>query len=64
MTRRRPTKAFETDGALDFEFYLADRLKLTVAQLRQQMSADEFMRWGVWHGRRAQVQQLAARKGA
>lgn len=64
MTRRPRTKAFEADGALDFEFYLADRLKLTVAQLRHTMSADEFMRWGVWHGRRAQVQQLATGKGA
>jgi hypothetical protein len=37
---------------------------MTVGALRQQMSADEFMRWGIWHGRRAQAQQLATGKGA
>ena len=36
---------------------------MTVAQLRQEMGHDEFVRWGVYHGRKAQEQQLAAKGG-
>lgn len=44
---------------LEFEFHLAETLGMTVAQLRRQMSAREFMQWGVYMGRKAQKQQLA-----
>lgn len=56
---------FESDEALEFEYYLADRLKMTVARLREEMPASEFMAWQVYHGRRAQRAELAAktRKG-
>lgn len=56
---------FESDEALEFEYYLADRLKTTVRQLREEMPAAEFMGWQVYHGRRAQRDELAAktRKG-
>jgi hypothetical protein len=37
---------------------------MTVARLRAEMSADEFMRWGVYHARRAQQMELANSKGA
>ena len=35
---------------------------MTVARLRNEMSAQEFMQWQVWHGRRNQADELA-RKG-
>lgn len=46
---------------LEFEFYLAERLGMTVAQLRRNLSAHEFAQWGVYFGRKAQRQELAAR---
>lgn len=48
----------ETDPGLEFEFYLADRLGRTVAELRT-MSNDEFLLWGMYHSRKAQRQELA-----
>lgn len=35
---------------------------MTVARLREEMSADEFMRWQVWYGRKQQAEELAKRK--
>lgn len=35
---------------------------MTVGQLQDTMSADEFGRWQVWHGRRAQKQELEMAK--
>ncbi len=46
---------------LEFEFYLAERLGMTVAQLRRRLTAAEFMQWGIYFGRKAQRQELAAR---
>lgn len=31
---------------------------MTVGQLRERMSADEFMRWGIYYARIAQQQEL------
>lgn len=31
---------------------------MTVSQLREQMSSDEFMRWGVYYARIAQREEL------
>jgi hypothetical protein len=56
--RRRRTKALQTDPTLKFEFYLAQKLSRTVAELRQ-MSGEEFTYWGVYYGIQAQEQQLA-----
>lgn len=50
----------ENNSDLEFEFYLADRLKMTVAELRE-MSSTEFLGWSVYHGRRAQRQELATK---
>lgn len=44
---------------LEFEFFLAGELKMTVARLRQEMPAREFMQWSVYYGRKAQRQELA-----
>jgi len=35
---------------------------MTVAQLRRDMSNDEFVHWTRWHARKAQRQQLAERE--
>lgn len=45
----------------EFEFFLASKLGRTVAELREDMSADEFMRWGVYYGREAQRAEMAAK---
>jgi hypothetical protein len=51
----------ENDPSLEFEFWLADRLKCTVAELRR-MSQAEFLGWSVYHGRRAQREEIARAK--
>ena len=61
-----PTKAaYQTFEAtnLEFEFYLAQKLGMTVGRLRDEMSNDEFMHWGVYYARIAQREQLERLKG-
>jgi allophanate hydrolase subunit 2 len=53
----------ETDPSLEFEFYLADRLSMTVGQLRAQMSNQEFVQWSIYHARKAQRMELQSMKG-
>jgi hypothetical protein len=36
---------------------------MTVARLRAEMSNEEFMRWGIYFGRKAQRAELEAQKG-
>jgi hypothetical protein len=52
-------EAFEDDPELEFEFFLAKKLHMTVGQLREDMSQDEFVRWAVYFGREAQRRELA-----
>jgi hypothetical protein len=49
----------ETNPDVEFEFFLATKLHMTVARLRAEMSSDEFMYWAVYYGRKAQREQLA-----
>lgn len=35
---------------------------MTVGRLRDEMSNDEFMRWSVYYGRKAQREQMASLK--
>jgi hypothetical protein len=49
---------------LEFEFFLAEQLHMTVARLRQEMSNDELLRWSVFYARRRQTEELAAKKAA
>lgn len=66
MVRRKAAYlTFERHPDLEFEFYLADRLKTTVSRLRAEMSNDEYVRWGVYFGRKVQRAELDAlqRKG-
>jgi hypothetical protein len=51
----------ENDPELEFEFYLADRLGMTVHKLRSTMSNDEFVHWAIYYGRKAQRQELATK---
>jgi hypothetical protein len=51
----------ENDPDLEFEFYLADRLSMTVHNLRRTMSNEEFVAWSIFHGRKAQRQELATK---
>lgn len=65
--RRARTKAFEADPQFEFEFYLTEKLGgMTVAELRERMSADEFLYWEVYFGRKAQrieLERLKAKGG-
>lgn len=62
-----PTKAaykqFEADPELEFEFFLAQKLGRTVAEMRASLSQAEFMHWGVFYARKAQRKELANAKG-
>lgn len=55
-----PTKAaylrFEDDPDAEFQFFLAEKLHCTVAEIGQ-MSNLEYMRWGIWYSRKAQMVQ-------
>jgi hypothetical protein len=39
--------------------FLATKLGMTVARMRQELAADEYMRWGVYFARQAQREELA-----
>lgn len=52
----------ETDPSLEFEFYLAQKLGRTVAELRQ-MSQMEFLGWSIYYGRLAQKAEIQRAQG-
>lgn len=52
---------FEDDSDAEFEFFLAETLGRTVVELGE-MSNDEFVRWAVYFGRKAQRQDIEAKK--
>lgn len=49
---------FQGDRELEMEFYIAEKLGLTVDRLRAEMTNDEFARWGIYFARKAQRKQL------
>jgi hypothetical protein len=53
----------EENPDLEFEHFLGAKLSMTVAELRERISNQEFVRWGVYYGRKAQQQQLAGGGG-
>lgn len=57
--RRRPKAFLERESPARFEFFLAERLHMTVGELRERMSAAEFLQWGIYYGIRAQEIQIA-----
>lgn len=44
---------------LEFEYFLASELRMTVGEMRHRMSNEEYTGWTVYHGRKAQREQLA-----
>jgi hypothetical protein len=40
------------------EFFIAEQLGMSVARLRSELSSDEFVRWQVYFGRKAQRREL------
>lgn len=54
---RRHTPTFEATPDLEFEFYLAQKLAMTVEELRHRMSGEEFIRWHIYYARKAQREE-------
>lgn len=50
----------DADPDLEFEFYLAAKLGMTRARLRDEMTSKEFGEWKVYFGRIEQRRQLAS----
>jgi hypothetical protein len=57
-----PTRRFETNPETEFEFFLAQKLGLTVRRLRAEMDQQEFLEWGVFYARKAQREELEMSK--
>jgi hypothetical protein len=53
----------ETIPGLEFEFFLAEKLSRTVAELRASLSNKEFVEWGIYYAREAQRKELQAKRG-
>lgn len=64
MPTRRRTKALASDDALEFEFYIADRLGMTVERMRREMTEAEFLHWTMYHARKAQRAELEQKRSA
>jgi hypothetical protein len=48
----------------EFEHFLAEKLSMTVHRMRQEMPASEYLRWSVYYARKAQRQELEAKRRA
>lgn len=61
-----PTKAayleIDEDTEVEFEFFLAEKLHRTVAEL-DEMDNAEFVKWAAYFARKAQMRELAAKQG-
>ncbi len=51
----------EIDPSIEFDHYLAERLGMTVADMRARMSGPEYLGWQIYYARKAQRQELANR---
>jgi hypothetical protein len=61
VRRKAAYLEFEANGDAEFKFFLAEKLGRTVVELGE-MPHDEYMRWGVYFGRKAQRQDLETKK--
>jgi hypothetical protein len=52
----------EDDPDLEFEFFLAAELSMTVARLRAEMSQGEFVYWSRFYSRKHAQQELESLK--
>ena len=48
---------------MEFEYFLAQKLGRTVAELREGMPQAEFLEWQIYFGRKAQREEMAMSKG-
>lgn len=62
MRRRRQPKALVTDGALLFDFYLAEKLGRTVDELHRTVSQAEWVYWHQYFALQAQQMELERKK--
>ena len=63
--RKAAYKRLASDPDLWFDYWLADRLKKTVGEIRE-MPNEEWLYWSMFHGMRVQQEQLelkAVRRG-
>lgn len=49
----------EENSSVEFDYFLAQSLAMTVDQMRQSVSNSEYVGWQVYYGRKAQREQLA-----
>lgn len=42
--------------------FLAEKFGMTLGELRDRMSHDEYLLWCVWEGRKQQIQELGGRR--
>lgn len=63
MPEKAIYQEFQSNGDLEFEHQLAMDLKMIVGEMRARMGSDEYERWKVWYGRRAQERDLASKQG-
>lgn len=52
----------ETEDHLANEMFLAEKFGMTLGELRDRMSHDEYLLWCVWEGRKQQIQELGGRR--
>jgi len=61
VPRKATWLRFETDPAFSFDFFLAEKLGKTIEEI-QAMPALRYMQWGIYFGRKAQAQEMAAKR--
>lgn len=61
MRRKAAYQAFESGDADEFEFFLAQKLGRTVAELGE-MPHDEYVKWNVYYARKAQRQDIETKR--
>lgn len=58
----RRTKAFDEDPDSEYDFWLARKLGMSVHEMRERISNDEWVSWHAYDGRMAQRRELAWQK--
>lgn len=63
MPRKATYLRLENEPGAEFEFYLAQKLGMTLGRLRREMSNDEFVAWDIYFQREVQIMEQQAGKG-
>lgn len=53
----------ENSPDLEFDFYLAERLGMTVEEMQRRVSAREYLGWSIFYGRKAQRMEMESKRG-